>query len=82
MYCKNQKHDHSKIPVVVATENPSEPRGRRPFHCPECFQVKRKDANKLNWTTFTNVAQAKVDKRRACKNCFPYQFQNQYRCVR
>lgn len=45
--------------------------GRRPFHCPDCFQVRRKDANKLNWRSYGSVAQAKADNRKPCKNCFP-----------
>lgn len=71
MYCKSNKHDHSKSRVVVASENETEPWGRRPFHCPDCFQVKRKDHKQSNWRPFANVAQAEADERRPCKNCFP-----------
>ncbi len=70
MYCKNQKHDHSKSKVIAATENPTEPWGRRPFHCPECFQTRRKNANDLNWRAYSNVAKAQAGGRKPCKNCF------------
>lgn len=70
MHCKRKTHDHSKSPVVAASENPTEPWGRRPFHCPNCFQTCRKDHNSLNWRSYSNIAKAKADGRMPCKNCF------------
>lgn len=70
MYCKSQTHDHSKSPVVVAKENRTEPWGRRPFHCPDCFQANRKDKNPLNWRHYPNVASAQFENRPACEDCF------------
>lgn len=53
MRCTNIKpHEHPPVPVTVADKNPTEPRGLRPVHCPECSQANRPDKVARHWTTY------------------------------
>jgi hypothetical protein len=37
-------HDHPPMEVVGATENPTQPWGPRPYHCPDCFYITKQGA--------------------------------------
>jgi hypothetical protein len=63
-------HDHSSIEVKVAEFNETEPYGKRPFHCPDCWQTTRADIVQSNWTLMT-IAAAVSEGRVSCKDCFP-----------
>lgn len=65
-------HDHSVAPVKAATDNPTEPWGPRPFHCPECFYTQRQDTVPVYWHTYGNAPQARIQGHQdPCKCCFP-----------
>ena len=58
MRCKSG-HDHSKKDVWVAANNPTEPRGRRPFHCEECSYYTENTTD--NWEPYS-IEKAKLEK--------------------
>src|SRR5262245_57420608 len=64
-------HDHRSETVKAATDNPMEPWGPRPFHCPECFQTRRRDTVASYWHSYRNVSEAQAQgHERPCKSCF------------
>jgi hypothetical protein len=66
MTCK-LGHDHTASPVMGSTENPTQPPGGRPFHCPKCSFVQRKDTISQNWRQYSNIQAARTGNHlRAC----------------
>jgi hypothetical protein len=48
----NLGHDHPPVKVVGATENPMQPWGPRPYHCPDCFYVTKQGAVPGYWVKY------------------------------
>jgi methylphosphotriester-DNA--protein-cysteine methyltransferase len=57
--------------VFAATENETEPHGRRPFHRSDCWYRTKPGAIEDNWTSYSTVAAALADDRRPCERCRP-----------
>ena len=57
--------------VFAATNNDTEPHGRRPFHRPDCFYRTRAGAVEDNWTPYQSAAAALADDRLPCERCHP-----------
>ncbi len=68
MRCKNE-HDHSQRKVSVAQKNPTKPHGIRPFHCPDCPEVRKANKNSDNWVCVP-IGEAENEGRGHCKVCF------------
>jgi hypothetical protein len=65
-------HDHPPMEVVGATENPTQPWGPRPYHCPDCFYVTKPGAVPGYWVKYPNPASAVAAGHRSpCLRCFP-----------
>ena len=58
--------------VIAATKNPSEPRGRRPYHLLGCSYVTKIGHVPGYWTRYQNATAARADKRRPCELCKPH----------
>ena len=41
--------------LLAARWNKTEPRGKRPVHCPDCGQVNRSDKRPENWETYEDA---------------------------
>jgi hypothetical protein len=55
--------------MVAATHNPSQ-RGERPYHCSDCFHVRKIGAISGHWVTYSDAVAARVKGHpRACKSC-------------
>lgn len=64
-------HDHPNRIEVASTDNPSEPHGPRPFHCPECHQVRKKGAVSGYWKEYKTPVDARAAGHPSpCKSCF------------
>jgi hypothetical protein len=64
-------HNHPPEPLKAATRNPSR-RGARPYHCPECSEIRKPQAVDANWLTYPDVATAELRGHpRPCSLCFP-----------
>ena len=68
MRCK-KGHDHSQVKVCVAKRNRTKPHGIRPFHCPNCSQVRKFNKKSDNWEPYC-IEKAKSEERKPCKVCF------------
>ncbi len=56
---------------MAATGNPSKPRGPRPYHCPRCSEVAKRQAVGHNWVKYPDAARARTAGHpEACKVCF------------
>jgi len=65
-------HEHPPQPLKAATGNPTRPWGPRPYHCPECGEVRKPQAVGRHWKSYANAAAAgAAGHPRACKRCFP-----------
>jgi hypothetical protein len=69
MRCKRgHEHPHK---IVMATDNPTEPWGPRPFHCPECYQVRKAGTVSGYWRKYKTPSAAQADGHPSpCKSCF------------
>ena len=45
-------HKHPPDPVTAAKWNKTQPRGKRPVHCPDCGQANRADKKSGNWERY------------------------------
>ena len=65
-------HDHPPMQVVGATENPTQPWGPRPYHCPHCFYVTKQGAAPGYWVKYPDLASAVAAGHGSpCLRCFP-----------
>ena len=65
-------HDHPPMEVVGATENPTQPWGPRPYHCPDCFYVRKQGAVPGNWVKYPDPPSAvRAGHESSCLRCFP-----------
>jgi ribosomal protein L37AE/L43A len=64
-------HAHPPKLLKAATGNPAEPRGPRPFHCPDCQQVTMARTASGSWRVYQTPAEARAAGHLwPCKSCF------------
>ncbi len=65
-------HSHPPWPLKAATGNPTQPRGPRPYHCPECSEVTNLRAVGRNWVEYSDAVAARdAGHPQPCRRCFP-----------
>jgi hypothetical protein len=65
-------HSHPQQKAVrAATNNPTEPWGPRPYHCPDCSEVTKSGTRPDNWERYTTIEDAGLAGHfDSCKICF------------
>jgi len=64
-------HAHPPKLLKAATGHPTEPRGPRPFHCPDCQQVTMARTARGGWRVYQTPAEARAAGHLwPCKSCF------------
>jgi hypothetical protein len=65
-------HAHPPTQVVAATENPTQPSGPRPYHCPDCSEVSKYGTVPGHWREYPDPIFARLAGHdSACRVCFP-----------
>jgi len=65
-------HAHPPSKIVAATENPTQPWGPRPYHCPDCSEVKKHGTVPAHWKEYPDPRSATLAGHdSACRICFP-----------